>query len=144
MVLFLFCEYLGLESLGYTIRFFSHFLRNCHTAFQFTFSPAMYKGSSFSTFLPTLDIVCLFLLFFKYSCLHFHPTLAPHPTHPHLPPLNLPPLALSMCPLYMFLDDPSSISPRYPSPSSSLDRAVISSLAWIAEPGHRYLLLLRR
>ena len=41
----------------------------------------------------------------------------------HLPPLNLPSLALSMCPLYMFLDGPSSIFPHYPSPSSPLDTA---------------------
>ena len=29
-----------------------------------------------------------------------------HSTDPHLPPGSYPPLALSMCPLYMFLDDP--------------------------------------
>ena len=59
------------------------------------------------------------LLLFKYSCLHFHPTTAPHPTHPCLPPLNLPPLALSMCPLYMFLDGPLPTFPHYPSPLPS-------------------------
>ena len=38
------------------------------------------------------------------------------PTQPSLPPtLNpTPPLALSKCPLYMFLDDPSLFSPHYP------------------------------
>ena len=36
----------------------------------------------------------------------------PHPTHPHLPPSNLPPLALSMGPLYMFLDGPPPIIPQ--------------------------------
>ena len=34
---------------------------------------------------------------------------------PLLSPSNLPPLALSMCPLYMFLDGPSPIFPHYPS-----------------------------
>ena len=38
---------------------------------------------------------------FKYCCLHFHPTISPHP---YLPPLNLHPLALSLCPLYIFLE----------------------------------------
>ena len=47
----------------------------------------------------------LLLLLFKYSCLHFLATSLPRPTHPHLPPSVLPPLALSMRPLYMFLDD---------------------------------------
>ena len=54
-----------------------------------------------------------FKLLFKYSCVHFQHTTAPHPIHPCLPPLNLPPLALSMCPLYMFLDGPFPIFPHY-------------------------------
>ena len=45
----------------------------------------------------------IFLLSFKYSCLHLSPHHSPHPSHPHLPPSILPPLFLSMCPLYMFL-----------------------------------------
>ena len=65
-------------------------------------------------------LIVFFLLLFKYSCLHFHPIMAPGPTHPHLPTLNLPPLALSMCPSYMFLDGPSSDFPHYPSPPSAL------------------------
>ena len=40
----------------------------------------------------------------------FPPTTPLCPTHPHLPPSILSPLTLSMCPLYMFLDDPSPIS----------------------------------
>ena len=60
------------------------------------------------------------LLLFKYSCLHFPPTTALHPTHPHLPPSNLPPLALSMCPSYVFLDGSSHTSPSYPPPPLSL------------------------
>ena len=53
---------------------------------------------------------------FKYSCLYFYPTTAPCSTYPQLPPSNLPPLALSMCLLYMFLDGPSPIFTHYPSP----------------------------
>ena len=48
----------------------------------------------------------------------FFPLHSPCPTHPHLPPLILPPLALSICPLYMFLDDPSPIFPHYHPPPS--------------------------
>ena len=55
----------------------------------------------------------LFWLLFKYSCLHFQPTWPP--THPNLPPLNLHPLALSMCPSYMFLDGPPIIPSPLPS-----------------------------
>ena len=52
----------------------------------------------------------------KYSCLPFHPTTLLCSTHPRLPPSNLPPLALSMCPLYMLLDNPSPFSPHYSLP----------------------------
>ena len=46
---------------------------------------------------------------FKYSCLHFSPT--PIPTsHPR----SYPSLALSTCPLYVFLDDPFSFPPIFP------------------------------
>ena len=48
----------------------------------------------------------IYLLLFKYICLHFHPSKVPHPTYPCLPPSNLPPLALSMSPLYIILYDP--------------------------------------
>ena len=51
---------------------------------------------------------------FKYSCLHFCPTSAHCLTYPHLPPSNLPPLALSTCSLYMLLDGPSPIFSHYP------------------------------
>ena len=57
--------------------------------------------------------------FFFYCCSCtadsiFTPPRSPHPTHLYLPPLKLPPLALSMCPLYMFLDDPSPSLLHYP------------------------------
>ena len=61
-----------------------------------------------------LMIFFLILLLFKYSCLHFPATTFPYLTHPHLPPSILPPLAFSMDPLYMFLDDPSPSLPHYP------------------------------
>ena len=56
----------------------------------------------------------VFLLLFKYSCPHFSPITFHLPAHPHLPPLSL-----SVGPLYMFLDDPSPSFPHY-SPTSSL------------------------
>ena len=66
-----------------------------------------------------LFISFIFLPLFKYSCLHFPPISPPSPTHLHLLPSILPPLTLSMGPLYMFLDDLSPIFPHYfslPSP----------------------------
>ena len=60
--------------------------------------------------------VYMFVLFF----FPFSPEHTPCPTHPCLPPSNLPSLAFSMCHLYMFLDGPSHIIPYYPSPPSSL------------------------
>ena len=59
----------------------------------------------------------MFLLLFKYSCLHFPPTVQPRPTHPHIPPMILSLLALPMCPLYMFID---GLSPIIPLPPLSL------------------------
>ena len=53
----------------------------------------------------------LIFLLFKYSCLHFPSTTFPCPTHPTFYPQSFPPLALSMSPLYMFLDDPSPFFP---------------------------------
>ena len=44
---------LGVELLGHMVTF--NLLRNCQT--DFTFPPAMYEGSSFSTFLPMLVVV---------------------------------------------------------------------------------------
>ena len=70
--------------------------------------------------LQSYSLEFIFLLLLQYICLHFHCTLGPCPIHPRFPPSKLPPLALSMCPLYMFLDGPSPIFPHYPSPSSSL------------------------
>ena len=61
-----------------------------------------------------------FLLLFHYSCFHFNPTMPACPAHLHLTSSNLPPLALSMCPFYMFFDGPSPIVPYYPSLLSSL------------------------
>ena len=44
------------------------------------------------------------------------PPLPPVPPTPSSHPRSYPPLALSMCPLYMSLDDPSPSSPGYPHP----------------------------
>ena len=51
----------------------------------------------------------IFLLLFKYSCLHFPHTTLPHPSHPQF----YPPLVLSIGPLYLFLDDPSASFPHF-------------------------------
>ena len=55
-------------------------------------------------------------MFFKYSCVYFYPTTPHCPTHPCLSPSNLCLLALSMCPLWKFLDGLSPIFPDYPLP----------------------------
>ena len=47
--------------------------------------------------------IIVFLLLLKCSCLHFPPTTAPTPTIPTSHPRSYLPLALSTCPLYMFL-----------------------------------------
>ena len=60
----------------------------------------------------------IFLLLFKYSCLHFPPPLPqPHPSPSH--PLSYAPLALSMCPLCMLFAELSPFLPHYPLPLSS-------------------------
>ena len=67
--------------------------------------------------------VVIFCFLFFYCCsstvVSIFTLLPPYP-HPHLPPLNLPSLFLSICPFYMFFDGPSPFIPYYPSPSSSL------------------------
>ena len=74
----------------------------------------------------------IFLLLFKYTCLHFPSTMPPDPTPHWLPPLKLPPLALSSCPLYLFLDGPSPVFSHYPSPPSPLD--FTTSIILISNP----------
>ena len=63
--------------------------------------------------------------------------------HPCLPLSNLSPLALSMCPLYVFIGGPFPIIPYYPSPLSSLvtvilffismSRVVFCLLVWLVD-----------
>ena len=53
---------------------------------------------------------------FKYSCLHFSANTFPHLTHPQLPPSVLPPLTLSMGPLYCSLMNLPLLSPHYSPP----------------------------
>ena len=55
-------------------------------------------NSVFSHFCFPLSL--FFLLLFKYSGLHFPPTIPPNPSHPHLPPLILPPAWFCPCVLY--------------------------------------------
>ena len=83
-----------------------------------------------NTFSASIEIIMqfFFFCFLKISFYYSSSTVvsiftppAPCPTHPHLPPSNLPPLALSMCPLYMFLGGPSPIFPHYPSPPNPSD-----------------------
>ena len=80
----------------------------------------------FFFFLFLFSCYLCFLLLFRYSFLHFQPITAPRSIHPCLPTLNLPLLALPMCPLYRFLDGPSPIFLLYPSPSSPLLLSVCS------------------
>ena len=56
----------------------------------------------------------VFLIVVQVQLSPFSPHHGPQPTHPRLPPSNLPPLALSMCPIYMFLDGPSPSPPVIP------------------------------
>ena len=71
--------------------------------------------------------ICLFILFyfififllFKYSCLHFPPTIPPHPSHLHLPPLILPaPLGFVHVSFIDVPENPSPFSHHYPLPPS--------------------------
>ena len=62
------------------------------------------------------NFIFIFLLLFKYSCLHF-PLITPSHRTLHPTPQSYPSLALSMGPLYMFLDDSSPFCLHYcPSP----------------------------
>ena len=57
-----------------------------------------------------LSLSLSFLLLFKYSCLHFPPPLPQKPAVSISHVQSYPSLALSTCPLYMFLDNPSPFS----------------------------------
>ena len=59
-----------------------------------------------------------FVLLFTYSCLHFPATTFTPPPIPTSHPQSYPPLALSMDPLYMFLDDSFPSFPHYYLPPS--------------------------
>ena len=82
--------------------------------FTYTFFPFFKKNSCSST------IVSIFI-----------PPFHSGPTHPGLPPLNLTPLALSMCPLYKFLDGPSCIIPL-PSPLWLLSVCSLFQCLWLS------------
>ena len=71
--------------------------------------------------LHTVHAMCHFIYLFIFVVVQvqlspFSPTMTPRPTNPRLPPWNLLPLALSMCPLHVFFDGPSPIFPHYPLP----------------------------
>ena len=61
---------------------------------------------------PMYNVSCILFYFLTVVQVKLSP-FSPHhcPTHLRLPLSNPPPLALSMCPLYMFFDGPSPISP---------------------------------
>ena len=60
-----------------------------------------------------LYFVNFFLLLFKYGCLHSPHSPSPAPPIPTSHSQSYPPLALSMCLLYMFLNDLTPSFPRY-------------------------------
>ena len=90
------------------------FMLNHHFLFQ----------SNTSVFIFSFLIFHIFKLFFKYSCLHSPPT----PAILTSLPWSCSPLALSMCPLYMFL----TTLPPFPSLSSPTSPLVTVSLFLIS------------
>ena len=74
----------------------------------------------FSCYWLLLRFSFFFLIIVQVQLSPFSPHHAPCPTHPRLPPWNLPPLSSSMYPLYMFPDGTSPLFPHYPSPLSFL------------------------
>ena len=94
-----------------------------NTSWKFYYVTFMYQILMFfsQALKKIMFIFKVFLLFFKYTCLHFPLPFTPNPAIPtshH--PLSYPPLALSMCPLYMVLDNPFPFSPLLTSPTSPL------------------------
>ena len=70
-----------------------------------------------ASFITLVFLTNIFLYCCSSRVVSISPTTTPHtPPILHLPPAILPPLALSMGPLYMFFDSPSSIFPHYPPP----------------------------
>ena len=63
---------------------------------------------------------CIFLLLFKYSCLHFPPTTPPNPRHPHLPPSIVPPFGVAHVSFIHVPDNPSPPFPPLSPPTSPL------------------------
>ena len=71
-------------------------------------------------FFSFLFLFFLNLLFFKYRCLHFHPTMPPRPTHPRLLPLNYPLWLCPCVPYTCFLMALPLLSPIIPLPRHSV------------------------
>ena len=94
--------------------------RLCFKGKDFSGNPIAHL-EEFSLNLAGAHFIFLFLLLFKYSCLHFPTTTLPCPTHPYLPSSILPlSLAFFMGPLYTFLDNPSPSFPCSLPPLSCL------------------------
>ena len=87
---------------------------------------------------PFLFFLCMFIVV-QVQLSPFSPHCSSPPQTSPRPPLILSPLALSMCPLYMFLDGPSPIFSHYPSPLPPL---VIVSLFFISMPLVLFCLLI--
>ena len=69
---------------------------------------------SFSFFPFLLLFFHIFQIVFKIQLSPFLPHHSTHTSCPHFPPLILPPLVLSKCPLYMFLTTLPPFSPLSP------------------------------
>ena len=95
------------------------FSEECESPWEGTMVSIFLLVCSFFSLLKNLYIFIFIVVQVQLSsfCPHHFPWL--HPCPPPTPD-STPPLALSMGPLYMFLDDPSSFVTRYPSPSFPL------------------------
>ena len=74
--------------------------------------------------------ILFFLLLFKYSCVHFPPPLSLAPPTPTSHTQSFPSLALSLCPLYLFLDNLSPSFPLLP-PLSLLSVCSLFQCLWL-------------
>ena len=70
----------------------------------------------FLNFFLQCSVVFFFLIVVQVQLSPFSPLHSPPPHPSRLPSSKLPPLALSVCPLYMFLDGPSPIFLHYSLP----------------------------
>ena len=76
-------------------------------------------------FIFYVSFICIYFIFKFFIVVQvqlspFSPHTSHHPTHPTSHPQSYPPLALSMGPLFMFLDDIDHSFSCYPPPPSAL------------------------